>query len=138
MLGRFEKLVAKTFKYDKVIFMNSGVEAVETAMKFARRWGYCNKKIPVNKAQIVWASGNFHGRTIAVIGASDDFERYDRFGPFGKERITDEKGELVADKDGVMTCGLGQFIVPFGMKGLVGLEKCLSNPNCCAYIVEPI
>ena len=56
--------------------MNAGVEAVETGMKFARRWGYMNKKIPDNQARIIWAKGNFHGRTIAVIGASDDKERY--------------------------------------------------------------
>ena len=89
-----------------VIFMNAGVEAVETAMKFARRWGYDKKKIPTNKAQIVWASQNFHGRTISVIGGSDDFERYDRFGPYGEARKCDEKGELTMDEDGLMTCGL--------------------------------
>jgi len=64
------------FEYDKVIFMNAGAEAVETAIKFARRWGYINKKIPDNKAVILWAAGNFHGRTVAIIGASDDEDRY--------------------------------------------------------------
>ena len=56
--------------------MNSGVEAVETAIKFARRWGYQVKNIHSNRARVLWASNNFHGRTISVIGASDEYERY--------------------------------------------------------------
>ena len=113
LLGRFEKKTAKLFHYDKVIFMNTGAEANETAMKFARRWGYMEKKIPLNKARIIWAKGNYHGRTIAVIQASDSFKRQDRFGPYGTGRRTNEKGELVEDENGVMACGLEQYLVDF-------------------------
>jgi len=70
-------MITQIFGYDKVIFMNSGAEAVETAMKFSRRWGYVKKGIPNDKARLIWANGNFHGRTIAICGASDDLERYD-------------------------------------------------------------
>ena len=62
--------------------MNSGAEAVETAIKLARRWGYVSKKIPNDQAQVVLANGNFHGRTITMCGASDDPIRYTNFGPF--------------------------------------------------------
>lgn len=107
--------MAKTFNYDKVIFMNSGAEAVETAMKFARRWGYVKKGIPDDKARILWASNNFHGRTIAICGASDDPERYHQFGPFG---------------------GLEQYIVDYN--DIDSLEEELKHPHCACFIVEPI
>jgi len=67
--------------------MNSGVEAGETAVKYARRWGYRVKKIPSNKAVIVYANGNFWGRTSLAIGTSDDKQRYDDFGPFDDGKI---------------------------------------------------
>lgn len=74
--------MTKLFKYDKVLFMNSGVEAGESAVKFARRWAYNVKKVPDDEAWILFAKGNFWGRTIAACGSSDDPERYKKFGPF--------------------------------------------------------
>lgn len=62
--------------------MNTGVEAVETAIKIARRWGQIVKNIPQNEAKILFMSNNFHGRTISVCGGSDDSERTTNFGPF--------------------------------------------------------
>jgi len=62
--------------------MNTGVEAGESAIKFARRWGYVNKKVDSNKATVLFAKGNFWGRTIAACGSSDDPDRYRNFGPF--------------------------------------------------------
>jgi ornithine--oxo-acid transaminase len=62
--------------------MNTGVEAGESAIKFARRWGYVNKKVPSDKAVVLFAKGNFWGRTLAACASSDDPERYYNFGPF--------------------------------------------------------
>lgn len=62
--------------------MNSGVEGGESAIKIARRWGYVQKKIQPNKATVLFATGNFWGRTIAACASSDDPERYTDFGPF--------------------------------------------------------
>ena len=81
-LGPFEAFVTKMFGYDKVLLMNSGAEAVETAMKLARKWGYQKKGIPENEAQLVFASGNFHGRTLSIISASQDPDSRNEFGPF--------------------------------------------------------
>lgn len=81
-LGPFEAYVTKMFNYDKALLMNSGAEAVETAMKLARKWGYQKKGIPENKAKLVFASGNFHGRTLSIISASQDPESRNEFGPF--------------------------------------------------------
>lgn len=81
-LGEFEKYITSIFKYDKVLVMNSGVEAVETTMKLIRKWAYNKKGIEENKATIVFASGNFHGRTLSVISASQDPSSRTGFGPF--------------------------------------------------------
>ena len=75
--------LTKTFGYDRAILMNTGVEAGETAVKFARRWGYEVKGIPPHQAHVLFANGNFWGRTIAACGSSDDPDRYTNFGPFG-------------------------------------------------------
>lgn len=75
--------LTKTFGYDRAILMNTGVEAGETAIKFARRWGYEVKGIPPHEAHVLFANGNFWGRTIAACGSSDDPDRYNNFGPFG-------------------------------------------------------
>ncbi|MBW8687980.1 ornithine--oxo-acid transaminase [Chitinophaga sp. B61] len=81
-LGDFEEYVCQLFGYDKALVMNTGVEAVETAMKLCRKWGYLVKGIPEGQAKIVFADGNFHGRTLAVVSASDDQSARSGFGPF--------------------------------------------------------
>jgi ornithine--oxo-acid transaminase len=81
-LGDFEELICNLFGFDKALIMNSGVEAVESAMKLCRKWAYKVKGIPANQAKIVFAKGNFHGRTISVISASDDESARKDFGPF--------------------------------------------------------
>lgn len=88
-LGPYEEFVTKFFGYDKVLPMNSGAEAVETALKLARRWGYVKKGIPQDKAILVCCDGNFHGRTISIVSMSNDPDSYSQYGPFtpGIERI---------------------------------------------------
>lgn len=75
-LAPLEKKLHELFGYDKSVFMNGGVESGETAVKYARRWGYNVKKVPEDKAEIVFPTGNFWGRTIAACGSSDDPLRY--------------------------------------------------------------
>jgi ornithine--oxo-acid transaminase len=113
-LGLAEKYVCETFGYDKVLFMNSGAEANETAIKLARKWGYTTKGIQDNTAIIVAASKNFHGRTTTVISASSDPSARKGFGPFmpGFEIVTYDD--------------------------VHALEKALSNPHVCALWLEPI
>ena len=81
-LGAFEAFICKLFGFDKALVMNSGVEAVETAIKLCRKWAYQVKGIHADQAKIVFANGNFHGRTISVISASDDESARKDFGPF--------------------------------------------------------
>ena len=81
-LAPYEKYVTEYFGYDKVLPMNTGAEADETALKLARRWGYKVKGIPENEAIIVCCEGNFHGRTISIISMSNDPDSYGDFGPF--------------------------------------------------------
>ena len=113
-LGVAEKYVCETFGYDKALFMNSGAEANETAIKLARKWGYTKKGIPANEAVIVAAKKNFHGRTTTIISASTDPSAQKDFGPF-------MPGFEIVDYDSVEA-----------------LEKTLSNPNVCALWIEPI
>ena len=113
-LGVAEKYVCETFGYDKSLFMNSGAEANETAIKLARKWGYTKKGIPDNEAVIVAVKKNFHGRTTAIISASTDPLSRKGFGPF-------MPGFEVVDYDNVEV-----------------LEKALSNPNVCGLWIEPI
>ena len=80
-LGKYEQFVTSYFGYDKVLPVNTGVEAVEVAIKLCRKWAYKKKGIPENKAKVLFASGNFHGRTIAVISASTDPVATRDFGP---------------------------------------------------------
>jgi ornithine--oxo-acid transaminase len=81
-LGEFASFASKLFGYDKILMMNSGVEAVETSMKLCRKWGYKIKGVPENSVKIVFAKGNFHGRTLAVVSASEDVTARKDFGPF--------------------------------------------------------
>jgi len=81
-LGIFEKYITDLFGYDKVLMMNTGVEAVETSLKLCRKWAYEKKGIPEGKAKILFASQNFHGRTLGVISASVDPSSRNGFGPF--------------------------------------------------------
>lgn len=81
-LGPYEKYITEYFGYDKVLPMNTGAEADETALKLARRWGYKVKGIPENEAIIICCEGNFHGRTITIVSMSSDPDSYGQFGPF--------------------------------------------------------
>ncbi len=115
LLGEAEEFMAKLFGFDKVLMMNSGVEAVETAMKLTRKWAYQVKGIPADQATILFASDNFHGRTLSVISASNDPTSRVGFGPFmpNIDRIT--------------------------YNDLLALESALkANPNIAGFIVEPI
>lgn len=115
LLGTCEEYLAKTFGFDKVLMMNSGVEAVETAIKLCRKWAYQVKGIAPDQAVLLFASGNFHGRTISAISASNDPSSRTGFGPFvpGMERI------------------------PYN--DLQALQTALEQiPNLAGFIVEPI
>lgn len=114
MLGEYEEYITKYFGYDKVLPMNTGVEAGETACKLARRWGYDVKKIPENQAKIVFADGNFWGRTLSAVSSSSDPTCYARFGPFMP----------------------GFEIVPYN--DVQALEEKLKDSQVCAFMVEPI
>ena len=113
-LGLAEKYICETFGYQKVLFMNSGAEANETAIKLARKWGYTKKGIPENTAIIVAVSKNFHGRTTTIISASTDPSARKGFGPFMPGF------EIIAYDD------------------VQALEKALSNPHVCGLWIEPI
>lgn len=82
VLGEYEEYVCKYFGYDKLLPMNTGAEADETALKLARRWGYIHKGIAENQAQIIVCDGNFHGRTITIVSMSTDPDSYKDYGPF--------------------------------------------------------
>ena len=114
VLGEYEKFMHEYFGYDKVLPMNSGVEAVETAIKLARRWGYAKKGIKEGEAKIIFAMGNFHGRTIGAISASTDPSSYEGFGPYV----------------------LGIVKVPYN--DLSALAKALEDNTIAGFIVEPI
>jgi len=114
LLGEYEKYITAYFGYDKVLPMNTGVEGGETAIKLARRWGYAVKGIPENQAKVIFAQGNFWGRTLAAISSSTDPSSYNGFGPFMP--------------------GFG--LVPYN--DLAALETALQDPNVAAYMVEPI
>ncbi len=113
-LGLTEKKLAEKFDYEKVLLMNTGVEAGESAIKLARKWAYEVKGIPTNQAQIIVAEGNFWGRTLAAISASTDPSSYHNFGPFAP----------------------GFIKIPYN--DLAALEAKLQDPNIAAFMVEPI
>jgi len=113
-LGSYAEYVCTTFGYEKMLPMNTGAEAVETAIKMARRWGYEKKGIAKDQAKIIVCAGNFHGRTITIISASTDPDSNTRFGPY--------------------TAGFN--VIPYN--DIPALEKALEDPNVCAFLVEPI
>ena len=114
ILGQYEKFITDLFDYDKVLPMNTGVEGGETANKLARKWGYMKKGITENKARIIFAKGNFWGRTLAAISSSDDPTSYKGFGPYMP----------------------GYDLISYN--NLDALETELKDPNVCAFMVEPI
>lgn len=114
LLGEYEQYITSYFGYDKVLPMNTGVEGGETAIKLARRWAYDRKGVAENKARIVFAEGNFWGRTLAAISTSTDPSSYKGYGPF-------------------MT---GFDIIPYN--NIPALEKALQDKNVAAFMVEPI
>ena len=113
-LGEYEKFMCNLFGYDKVLPMNTGVEGGETANKLARKWGYMKKGIEENKARIIFANGNFWGRTLAAISSSDDPVSYKGFGPYMP----------------------GYDLIPYN--DLNALENELKDTNVAAFMVEPI
>ena len=114
VLGDYEEYITKLFGYDKVLPMNTGVEGGETANKLARKWGYLHKGIEKDKAKIIFANGNFWGRTLAAISSSDDPLSYEGFGPYMP----------------------GYHLIPYN--DLVALEKEFQDENVAAFMVEPI
>lgn len=113
-LGEYERFITQFFGFDKVLPVNSGVEAGETALKLARRWGYVKKEIPANQAKMVFVEGNFWGRTLAAISSSTDPDSYTNFGPYLP----------------------GYVIVPYN--NLTALEEALKDPNVAGFMFEPI
>ncbi|WP_343674538.1 ornithine--oxo-acid transaminase [Chitinophaga sp.] len=114
LLGEYAAFITNYFGYDKVLPMNTGVEAVETALKLARRWGYVVKGIPENKAKIIVCANNFHGRTLNVISFSTDPSSRTDFGPFMP----------------------GYEVIPYN--NLAALEKALQDKNVAGFLLEPI
>lgn len=113
-LGPYEQFITSLFGYDRVLPMNTGVEGGETAIKLCRKWGYEIKGIPENQARIIFAGGNFWGRTLAAISSSTDPESKVGFGPYMP----------------------GYDIIPYN--DITALEKALQDPNVAGFMVEPI
>ncbi len=114
VLGEWEEYMTKLFGYDKMLPMNSGAEADETALKLIRKWAYKVKGIPTNEAKIVVCDGNFHGRTITIISMSSDPDAYSHYGPYTP----------------------GFVNIPYN--DIEQLEKELQDPNVAGFLVEPI
>lgn len=113
-LAVFAEYICTLMGYDKVLPMNTGAEAVETAIKLCRKWGYEKKNIPTNEAKVIFVRNNFHGRTLAVISASTDPSSTTGFGPFLP----------------------GYTIIPYD--DLEALEEALNDPHVAGLIIEPI
>ena len=94
-LGPFAKKITEMFGFDMVLPMNTGAEAVETAIKLARKWGYEKKGIPEGKAKVLSVEGNFHGRTIGIISMSTDPESRKGFGPYLDNVGPEWDGEMI-------------------------------------------
>jgi ornithine--oxo-acid transaminase len=103
MLGRYEKYATETFHFDKLLPMNTGAEAVETAVKICRKWAYEKKGIPENEAQIIVCENNFHGRTTTIISFSNDPVARKNFGPYTQGFIKIEYDNLVALQNALET-----------------------------------
>ncbi len=114
VLGVYEKYVTNYFGFDKVLPMNSGAEAVETALKLSRKWAYEKKGIPENEAKIIVCENNFHGRTTTIISFSNDPDARKNFGPYTP----------------------GFIKIPYN--NIEALEKALADKNVAAFLVEPI
>ncbi|MGI6339684.1 MAG: ornithine--oxo-acid transaminase [Bacteroidales bacterium] len=114
VLGEYEEFITRYFGYDKVLPMNSGAEADETALKLCRKWAYKKKGIKQDKAKIIACEGNFHGRTITIVSMSTDPDARNDYGPFTP----------------------GFEIIPYNNIG--ALEKALKDPNVAGFLVEPI
>ncbi|MET0299541.1 MAG: ornithine--oxo-acid transaminase [Flavitalea sp.] len=114
LLGEYAKYITNYFGYQKVLPMNTGVEAVETAIKLCRRWGYQRKGITENEAKIIVCSGNFHGRTTTVISFSTDPSSYTDYGPFMP----------------------GFIVIPYN--DLPALSEALKDNTVAGFLVEPI
>jgi ornithine--oxo-acid transaminase len=114
VLGEYEEYITKYFGYDKVLPMNSGAEADETALKLCRKWAYRKKGIRENNAKIIACEGNFHGRTITIISMSTDPDARNDYGPFTP----------------------GFIIIPYN--DIKALEKALEDPDVAGFLVEPI
>src|SRR6188768_1418610 len=113
-LGPFEKYITEYFDYDKVLVANSGVEAVETAIKLCRKWAYEKKGLSDQSAKIVFVSGNFHGRTLGVISASTDPSSTGGFGPYMP----------------------GIIVIPYN--DIPAMEEALQNEHVAGVLIEPI
>jgi ornithine--oxo-acid transaminase len=114
VLGEYEEFATAYFGYDKLLPMNTGAEAVETALKLARKWGYAKKGIPRDQARIIVCAGNFHGRTITIISASTDPDSRGGYGPY--------------------TPGID--VIPYD--NIPALQRALEHPHVAAFLVEPI
>lgn len=114
VLGEWEEFVTKYFGYDKVLPMNTGAEADETALKLCRKWAYLKKGIPDGEAKIIVCNGNFHGRTITIVSLSNDPEAYGGYGPFTP----------------------GFVKIPYN--DIPALAEALKDPNVAGFLVEPI
>lgn len=114
VLGEYEKYITNLFGFDKVLPMNTGAEAVETAMKLARKWGYEKKKVAENTAKIIVCEGNFHGRTISIVSASTDPDARKNFGPYTPGYIT----------------------IPYN--NVEALGEALKDQSVVGFLVEPI
>jgi len=113
-LGPYEKFITEYFGYDKILPMNTGAEADETAIKICRKWAYDVKGIPANQAKIIVCEGNFHGRTTTIISMSTDPDARGGFGPYTP----------------------GFEVIPYN--DIPALEKALEDPNVAGFLVEPI
>ncbi len=114
LLGEYEQFMTTVFGFDKLLPMNTGVEAVETAIKLARRWGYNVKRVKDNQAKIIVCEGNFHGRTVNVISFSTDPDSNRKFGPYNP----------------------GYVVVPYN--DIDSLKQALKDTDVVGFLVEPI